>query len=76
MKLLDIGLELSEGLQPRLDPLHVLVVLLLPVLEDSVGVELARVVHLEDEGGWGGAYSYPSQGGNGLRQSGEVIEKV
>ena len=52
------------------------VILLLPVLEDPVGVELARVVHLEDEGGRGGADGDPAQGRNGLRQGREVIEKV
>ena len=53
MELLHIGLKLSEGLEPGLDPLHMDVVLLLPVLQHPVGVELACVVHLEDEGSRG-----------------------
>ena len=74
MELLHVGLQLGQGLQPGLDPLYVDVALLLPVLQHPVGVELAGVVHLQDEGGGGGRDGDPAQGRDGLRQGGQVVE--
>ena len=74
MELLDVGLELGEGLEPGLDPLHVDVTLLLPVLQHPVSVELPGVVHLQDEGGGGGRDGDPAQGRDGFRQGGQVVE--
>ena len=38
--------QLSQGRKPSLGPINLRLVLVLPVVEDSVGVELARVAHV------------------------------
>ena len=76
MIFLDKVLEGGECLNPAPDPGGVSAVLLLPVLEDSVGVEHPGILHLLDEGGGSGGDSDPAQGGNALRHSGQVIEHL
>ena len=49
-----------QGLDPNFDPLNVVLGLLLPVLEDSVGVELGRLAHFLDKGGRGRGNSHPA----------------
>lgn len=50
-------------------------VLLLPLLEDPVRVELAGVIHLLDIRTRGLLHAHPSQSGNALADGGQVVEE-
>ena len=50
---LDEGLQSGQGGQPGLGPLDVHLALLLPVLEHTIGVELAGLDHVLHKWGWG-----------------------
>lgn len=75
MVLLDVSLQVREELYPGATPLDVPLVLLLPLLEHTVRVELAGVVHLLDVGRGRRSHRHPAQRRNTLRYGREVVEQ-
>lgn len=75
MVLFDVGLQVGQQLHPGAAPLHVRLVLLFPLLQHAVGVELAGVVHLLDIGRGRGRHGHPTQRRDALGNSRQVVEE-
>ena len=75
MVLLDVGDEVDHGTEVGLDPVDVLLVLLLVLLEHTVGVELAGIGHLLDVRAWLGGDGHPAESRDGLAHGGQVVEE-